>query len=527
MKALAFGQQLHRLFGRADLFSRRCAGPGAGGEFLQRRKNLLSVQFRFALADSGDLQQLSEGGRTAAAEFFERGVVQDDVRGHALPLGYRSAPLPHVLAQLRINGSGGGRRDRHGRGGSRRFLRRLLRLRCREPLRLGAANIAHAAGFPLRRLAEMEADLPMAARGGLGEAPHSVISLPGSLPFRRIGDTVDEMRQQSRIALLPEQDAIGRSAIAPRASGLLVILLDRLGQGKMNHRAHRGLIDPQPEGQCAHQHRDLVGHPALLVAPAPGGIHLAVVGNSRDPVLGQEIHRFIHPDNGGGVDDRVAVGVREQGLNQQTRLRAAVAFPHQVAQIGPVEADDVLIRLSQLELLQDIVPYELGGAGGERGYGAVREILAQGAQLAILRTELMAPFGNTVRFVDGEEGDRRLLQPADGVRPREALRREIQQAVFAGAHPAHHLRLLVGGHRAVQHGGGNTHLRQLRGLVLHQGDQRRDHDGGAAEHDRGQLIAERLSAAGRHHDTDVATGQQTAHYAFLRRAKPVVAPVTA
>jgi hypothetical protein len=74
---------------------------------------------------------------------------------------------------------------------------------------------------------------------------------------------------------------------------------------------------------------------------------------------------------------------------------------------------------------------------------------------------------------------------------------------------------------------GNAHLRQLRGLILHQGDERRDHDRGAAEHQRGQLIAERLSAAGRHHDAHVMTRQDAAHDTLLRRAKPVVAPVSA
>jgi len=92
-----------------------------------------------------------------------------------------------------------------------------------------------------------------------------------------------------------------------------------------------------------------------------------------------------------------------------------------------MEADDVLIGLAQLELLQNIVPHVARGAGGEGGDRGLREMLAQGAQVAVFGPELMAPFGDAVSFVDGEKSDGDVLQPADGVRPGEALGREVEQ----------------------------------------------------------------------------------------------------
>jgi hypothetical protein len=44
---------------------------------------------------------------------------------------------------------------------------------------------------------------------------------------------------------------------------------------------------------------------------------------------------------------------------------------------------------------------------------------------------------------------------------------------------------------------------QLRGLIFHQRDQRADHQRGAAARNGGQLIAERLARAGRHHQQHV------------------------
>jgi hypothetical protein len=102
-----------------------------------------------------------------------------------------------------------------------------------------------------------------------------------------------------------------------------------------------------------------------------------------------------------------------------------------VAQVGAVEAGDVFVRVAELKLLQNIVPHALGGAGGEGGDRLVGKVLAQRAQLAVLGAEFVAPFGDAVGFVDGEERQRHAAQPRDGIVARQALRRKIQQAVSA------------------------------------------------------------------------------------------------
>ena len=48
---------------------------------------------------------------------------------------------------------------------------------------------------------------------------------------------------------------------------------------------------------------------------------------------------------------------------------------------------------------------------------------------------------------------------------------------------------------------------QLRHLIAHQCDQRRDHDGQAVAQQRGELVAQGFAAARRHHREHVASGQ--------------------
>ena len=85
-------------------------------------------------------------------------------------------------------------------------------------------------------------------------------------------------------------------------------------------------------------------------------------------------------------------------------------------------------------------------------------------------------------FVDGKEGDGEALQPVHGAVECDALRRKIEQLVFAGGGVLKDVSALFRGSGGVQAGGGNPHLQELCDLVLHQGDQRRDdHRGGGVE----------------------------------------------
>ena len=60
---------------------------------------------------------------------------------------------------------------------------------------------------------------------------------------------------------------------------------------------------------------------------------------------------------------------------------------------------------------------------------------------------------------------------------------------------------------------------QARALVAHQGDERRDDDGQVVAGERGQLVAEALAAAGRHHDERVAAVERGLDRVALARAE--------
>src|SRR3546814_19086145 len=73
--------------------------------------------------------------------------------------------------------------------------------------------------------------------------------------------------------------------------------------------------------------------------------------------------------------------------------------------------------------------------GGQREAGNVRKFVQQRAQQAIVRAEIMAPFGNAMRLVNREEGDLRGAQEGAERLPAGALRGDVEQVEIAVAQP--------------------------------------------------------------------------------------------
>ena len=76
-----------------------------------------------------------------------------------------------------------------------------------------------------------------------------------------------------------------------------------------------------------------------------------------------------------------------------------------------MKTGNVFVRIAKLQLVQNVVPHAPRRAGRERRDRAIRKLLAQAAQLAVFRTKLMAPFRDTVSFVNRKEGCRHRLEP--------------------------------------------------------------------------------------------------------------------
>src|SRR5580700_1685857 len=206
-----------------------------------------------------------------------------------------------------------------------------------------------------------------------------LIALPASLLFRLVGEQADEIREKTRIAPAPEQNAIGGKPIPTGTASFLVILLDRFRQSEMDHSADGSLVDAETESNRADEDADFVRHPSLLILATGVGFHLAVIRESRDLVPFQKFNRGSYLGDGWSVDDHVLAGIVAQGGQQHFLLQLFVAFDCEISQIRAVEAGDVFVRLAKAKLLDNVVAHATRGARRECGNAALGKFGTQAA----------------------------------------------------------------------------------------------------------------------------------------------------
>ena len=117
-------------------------------------------------------------------------------------------------------------------------------------------------------------------------------------------------------------------------------------------------------------------------------------------------------------------------------------------------------------------------------------------QLEVVGPEVVAPLGDAVRLVDGEQRDGRVGQLGEEALVVEALGCDVEELQAAGAEAVGDvtgLRLLDA---RVEPRRVDSLTDEGVDLILHQRDQRRDDDGDAVEHQGRQLIAEALAGSG-------------------------------
>ena len=134
----------------------------------------------------------------------------------------------------------------------------------------------------------------------------------------------------------------------------------------------------------------------------------------------------------------------------------------------------------------------------------------------------MAPFADAVGLVDGDEGDREVLDGRQEGRVRQAFRRNVQDLELAVFDAVPNRFLGPKAERVVKESGMQAQIKELPHLVAHERDQGRDHDGGAAERDGGHLVDQRFARSGGHDGQHVPLPHDGLDGSFLLRAEPVV-----
>ena len=262
----------------------------------------------------------------------------------------------------------------------------------------------------------------------------------------------------------------------------------------MDDKADVRLVDAHAEGDGGADHADFIAQKGFLVARALRPLDAGVIRQRLDAVGGQFAREVLGGLAGHHIDNAAFARSGAEVIDHLI-IRAAFA-DDAVGEVGPVETGNVGRALLQMELLDDVLAHAAGGGGGERHDRHAGKKLAQGRNLAVFGTEIMAPFADTMRLVNGEEGHVPLLEVIEKAGEQQAFRGNVEQPVFALVQPAQTRARFAGIQRGVQEG--RRHAGGLEGvhLVLHQRDEGGDDHGEAGADQGGELKAERFAAAG-------------------------------
>ncbi len=386
----------------------------------------------------------------------------------------------------------------------------------------GQAGVAVAAPLPVRVLAEVGQELAAAAPGGLAQGEHGVQVGLGAAAERLVAlAELDQLALLHDVVESVRHPGRGGQAVAPRASGLLVVALDRLGQVQVGDEPHVRLVDAHAEGDGRDDHQALLAQEPRLVRRTGARVQAGVVGHRLDAVAREEL---------GGLLDRVAReavhDARVPGVllaQEAQKLLLGVGLRHDpVLDVGAVEAGHEVPRRRHVQPLGDLAVGGVGGRRRERQARHVRPALAEQRQGEVVGPEVVAPLGDAVRLVDGEEGDLAAGEQVEGAVQAQPLGRQVQQVQLAREELGLHHAPLVEVLRGVHEPGAHTEGPQRVHLVLHQCDQRGHHDARAGPDQGRDLVAQRLSAAGRHEHDGVTAGDHVLDDRLLLAAEGVV-----
>ena len=371
----------------------------------------------------------------------------------------------------------------------------------------------------MESLAEVAQQRRSAAFPRLGVARHRLQAGLASRPLRRRA-FIDQRAAGDEIAPAEQQQAIGPQPIAARPADLLVVVLQALRQVVVEDEPHVGLVDPHAERDGRHHDRDLVAREKLLVVASRGVIHPRVVRQDGPALRLQAGRQLIHAAPRAAVDDARVIAVRfQEGHRLRRAIRSGPDFQEQVL---PVVAGDERVLVTETERGLDVSLDPLRGRGRERDADRGRIPLAHGQQLPVLGPKIVPPLRDAVRLVNRQAGDPRAVEQHPRFGAHQRLRRRVEQLDLTGSDAVCGAQIAVVVQRAVQERRGHAELLQLRHLILHQGDQRRYDHGQAVEQQGGQLIAQRLAAAGRHHRQRVAAGEDVGDDVSLIRPEIVI-----
>ena len=249
-----------------------------------------------------------------------------------------------------------------------------------------------------------------------------------------------------------------------------------------------------------------------------------MVAGGGETVVEQILADLLHRRAGGAVDDAASVPAQSQNVPQIGL--AALRAHHFKIEIGPVKAGDNSLRRMQFQQLYDVIPHHRG-SGGRKGAhrGTGRKCLQKLRDFQIAGPEILPPLGDTVGLIHRHKGQANgLHQPQKSI-VGQPLGGDIEELYLSPGGAAKDLPVFLKTHGGVEALRRHPRLPQCGHLILHQGNQRRDHQRQSRQKQGRNLVAHGLTRTGGHDPEGIPARKQSIDHGLLPRTEGIVAEI--
>ncbi len=302
-----------------------------------------------------------------------------------------------------------------------------------------------------------------------------------------------------RVARAREQERLARFAVPPCTTHHLHEALDRVRVVDEADEPHVGLVDAHAERGRRDDRLRSSGHEVVLDARSLLGFEPRVVVLGPEAVAAEDASELLGRAARACVHDRGAAAQRAEPLDEDCEPIVRVRDLLDV--VAQVRAHDA--RMDDIERPPECLADIERRLRGRRRCHPEHRRLPQGFEAApdeeVVGTEVVAPHAHAVHLVHDHEPDPHVSEELDEARLPQALWRRVHEACRTGGDSGEPFGRLLCCERRVDEGRGGSDLRrQLVDLVLHQRNQRREHERGLGAQHRSELVGERFPRAGRH-----------------------------
>ena len=238
--------------------------------------------------------------------------------------------------------------------------------------------------------------------------------------------TLHKLIQFLKILIRIEGDTETLAAVTPGSSRLLVIAFQRLRDVVVYHEAHIGLIDTHTEGDGGHDDVDVFHQEGILRLCTGGRVESCMVGRSLDVVGSQDGCQLLHLLARQAIDDAALTGMLLDKLDD-VLIHILGLRPHLVIKVRTIKRTLELRSIEDTQVLLDVAAHLVRCRRRQRNNGCLAYLVDNRTDTAVFRAEVMAPFRNTMRLIDGIERDLHRLQELHIVLLRQRLGGDIQQ----------------------------------------------------------------------------------------------------